>query len=1372
MNLKAANWGQRALVTSAGSTSMLLGTLALVGWAFQIPALTRVGPSYNPMVVNSAVTFVIDGLALILIACGRPGGAAVGAFWSVLAGVLTLAEYALQVDFGIDQMLAVDRGTPAVFPGRLAPNTAFCFVLCGFALWAASRRNSSIRTPTLAGVPGAVVLAIGTVSVFGYAVSFPTYAWGHWTQMAANTGFGFVALGIGIVTVALLDGRRGIDLQSRWPSVATFCAGLTVTLTFAYALVRELEVHTDRVLELGFRFGRQLPETAIVELGQHRIFLVSATTIVGMVGSALLGFVVELALISRRRAEALQSANLNLEKEISDRKRAEEELLASEERFRGAFEQAPHGMCLSAPNGRLLQVNRAYCELVGHSEQELLAGSWSAVTHPEDLDASRAAVEKLLSGQASCLEFEKRYIGSRGNVVQVRMKISLLRDLGGQPSHFVAHVEDITSHKAAELALRRREERFRAAFEYAPFGLALVDREGRILQVNATACHMLGYSEEELIAVPWDGITHPDDIAISREMMSRLECDLAQSVEYEKRYLHKEGRVVSARVRLSMVVDSSDTWHFVAHLEDITERKRAEQAIRTSEERVRLLLDSTAEAIYGIDLQGNCTFANSACLRMLGYHDLQAMIGKNAHNLIHHAHADGSPYPIDECRINRSFQNGEGTHADGEVLWRADGTSFPAEYWSHPVITDGRVVGLVVAFLDITNRKAAEEELVKAKELAEAANLAKSRFLANMSHEIRTPMNGVIGMARLLLDSDLPAAQRRYAEVVRDSAETLKSLLDHVLDLSKIEAGKVTLERLDFRLRQVLEGVVEMLAIAANRKGLELTCLVAPETSCLLRGDAGRLRQVLSNLVANAIKFTERGDVSIRVKQVSEDERSVTLDFAISDTGIGIPKERAGALFSPFVQADVSTTRKYGGTGLGLAISRQLVEMMGGRIGFDSEEGRGSTFHFTAVFEKQPAATGTPADSSGDFHGIKVLVLDDRERNREVVTTLLTSWGCRLREAVDEISALALLHQAVREGDPFEIALVDKDVPDATGEEIGRRMAADPRLAGIRLILMTPFGEQESAMRSQPSPWIACVSKPIIEARLREALAKTFGRKTARQAPPTQRSLPAPPAGRGARRARILLAEDHPINQEVALAILHRLGFDADLVANGAEAVRALRNIDYDLVLMDCEMPEVDGYEATRQIRNSGTGALNPRVPIVAVTANAMPGDREKCLKNGMDDYLPKPIDPDAVAQVLARWLDRPNLVETESLVTKASPSAGDSVFDPAALLKRLAGSHSLAEKLVTGFLEDTPFQLQILRKQLEDGDAPSARRQAHKLKGAAATLSAEALRAVAYEAEQAAIAGQLDRLAELLPAMEGEFERVKVAVKSSEWAL
>ncbi len=1273
-------------------------------------------------------------------------------------------------------MLAVDRITQSAHPGRLAPNTALCFVLCGLAFWCASRPRPSRNSATIIAVFGAVAMAIGTASFLGYLAGFPTYIWGQWTQMAANTAIGLTALGLGVVALAPLGGRGDIDIFPRWPAVATFCAGLTVTLSFAYGFEKDVQSDTDRVLTLGMQFGKTFPTSAILALRENDILLMAAEVVIGILGSVLLGYLVNLTLLSRRRAKDLQSANELLEKEIFDRKRAEEKLLSSEVRFRTAFEQAPHGMCLSGIDGRLLLVSRTFCEMLGRPERELLSANWSELTHPEDLGASQTALVRLLSGQVSCLEFEKRYIGGRGNVVWARVKTSMLRDRAGKPAHFVTHIEDVTGRKAAEQALLQREARFRSAFEYAPFGLALASREGRILQVNATSCRMLGYSAEELLALQWSAISHPEDVAVSLEAMAKLEREQPDWVEYEKRYLHKQGQVVWVRIRISRISETAEGWDFVSHLEDITERKRTEEAIRASEERVRLLMDSTAEAIYGIDLQGACTFANAACLRVLGYADARSVIGKNMHGLCHHTRADGSTYPVDECPISQSFREGEGIHVDDEVLWRADGTRFPAEYWSHPVIDGNKVVGSVVTFLDITTRRRAEEELVRAKELAEAANVAKSRFLANMSHEIRTPMNGVIGMARLLLDSDLPAGPRRYAEVVRNSAETLKSLLDHVLDLSKIEAGKVILEHLDFGLHRVLEGVVEMLAIAAGHKGLELTCLVAPETPCLLRGDAGRLRQIVSNLAANAVKFTERGDVSIRVKPVDDDGRAVTLEFAISDTGIGIPRDRAGALFSPFVQADESTTRKYGGTGLGLTISKQLVEMMGGRIWFDSEEGAGSTFRFTAVFEKQHAAAETPgnaagasrtgANQAGVGRGERVLVLDDRESNRLVVSTLLASWGYRPSGIGDPAAALLLLQQAARDGDPFEIAMVDQEMPAADCKEVVHLIIADPLLTATRLLVMTPFGQPVSAMSLQASPRVACISKPIIEARLLEALAGTGGRTAGPDPAAGDRQAvslsPRPPASG----VRILLAEDNPVNQQVLLAMLGHLGLAADPVFNGAQAIQVLRTTDYDLVLMDCEMPEVDGYEATRRIRNAATGVLNPRVPVVAVTANAMPGDREKCLRSGMDDYLAKPVEPAELAQVLAKWIGRPVPVGQPVPATTAATSGSHEVFDRVGLLKRLAGNHALAERLMAEFLADTPSQLRLLKSLLEEGDAESARRQAHKLKGAAANLSAGALRDAASHAEQAAMAGQLNQVAGLLLTMEQEFERVKCAVQ------
>jgi len=433
-----------------------------------------------------------------------------------------------------------------------------------------------------------------------------------------------------------------------------------------------------------------------------------------------------------------------------------------------------------------------------------------------------------------------------------------------------------------------------------------------------------------------------------------------------------------------------------------------------------------------------------------------------------------------------------------------------------------------------------------------------------------------------------------------------------------------------------------VLANKASEKGLELTCELEPGTPRLLRGDPGRVRQVLVNLLGNAVKFTGQGEVAIRVRLEAENEHHATLRFTVSDTGIGFRQDRASALFEPFVQGDGSTTRRYGGTGLGLTISKQLVEMMGGQIGVESEQGKGSMFWFTAVFEKQPQPSTPLTAVQSSLRDAKVLVVDDHAANRSLVCRLLISWGCRTEESVDGNSALAVLRRAAQEADSFRMALLDMSLPGMDGEELGRRIAADPQLEQTALVLMTDLcrRRQSDWAHLQTLGFTGHVSKPIWERSLREVLlhlgAKPGG------VPPAEATRLQPRVVRGNRRARILVVEDSSTNQEVAVAILGKLGHDADVVASGEEAVRVLQQIDYDAVLMHCEMPEMDGYEATHRIRERRTGTRNPQIPIIAVTADAMPGDRDKCMEVGMSDYLAKPFNPRQLAEVLEKWLITP----------------------------------------------------------------------------------------------------------------------------------
>ncbi|MBF0303844.1 MAG: CHASE domain-containing protein [Desulfamplus sp.] len=840
--------------------------------------------------------------------------------------------------------------------------------------------------------------------------------------------------------------------------------------------------------------------------------------------------------------------------------------------------------------------------------------------------------------------------------------------------------------------------------------------------------------------------------------------------------------------------------------------------LRQSEERYRNLSDLTFETIFFHD-KGVIIDFNHSAIGLTGY-TKEEMLGKN----IFHLFIPEQFHKIIFEKIDKKFVSPyeiQIMKKSGELIW--------VEVQATEIVYNSKDMRCV-AIRDITERKIAEQNLVdtnhqledaieKANEMAvkaQMADIAKSEFLANMSHEIRTPMNGVIGMTALLLDTELTEEQHRFAQIVRSSAESLLTLINDILDFSKIEAKKLDLESVDFDLAEVLEDFACDLARRAQEKGLELIWDTDLDVPLLLNGDPGRLRQILTNLTGNAIKFTESGEVVVRVACVSTNfsvcndnlgqetesikpetgsmkpqiekgqkgslsqENKVMLRFSVRDTGIGIPEDKIDMLFDKFSQADTSTTRKYGGTGLGLAISKQLSELMGGKIGVHSEEGKGSEFWFTACFLRQTEGgeSSQQNQQSADLNGVSALIIDDNSTNRQILMKRLTSWGMRPSEAVDGFQALQSIYHAVENNDPFKVAIIDMQMPGMDGEEVGRRIKSDSRIADIRMVMLTSIGDKGDCKHFKTTGFDGYLTKPVRYNELMAVIASALAGKNSKTQGKSEQSPQYKPyeASYTAtiksglftdKKAKILLAEDNITNQLVAIGIINKIGLQADIASNGLDAINALKQVHYDLVLMDVQMPEMDGFEATRQIRSRESEVLNPNVPIIAMTANAMQGDRDKCLDAGMNDYISKPVDPDDLALMIKRWLLPHIKYKKEPSKQKQSSIP---IWDRASMMIRIMNDEELARIVIDSFIEDTPNQIETLCSYIDKMDAPGVKRQAHTIKGSASQIGGERLRVKAFEIEKMAAECNLDDVKALIFELKNEFKILNEAIEKNKF--
>ena len=788
---------------------------------------------------------------------------------------------------------------------------------------------------------------------------------------------------------------------------------------------------------------------------------------------------------------------------------------------------------------------------------------------------------------------------------------------------------------------------------------------------------------------------------------------------------------------------------------DVSDEQRTLEQVQRSERRLRIIMDQIPVTVSYIDADWRYRYINRAQQSWLGKTESE-VVGHRVRDLV-----DDTVWASIEPKISEALRGQsvplerQRTDRHGNPVWHS-GHHVP------DVSEDGLVVGVYTVFFDTTQRALAEQslrsreqELRQAKDAAENASRAKSEFLANMSHEIRTPMNGVLGLTELLLETQLDDYQRPFVETVRSSGETLLSIINDILDFSKIEAGKLETETLDFDLYQTVEDVVQLLAPRAHAKDLELLCRIDERLPKSLRGDPFRLRQVLTNLIGNALKFTDSGEVVVDVEMADGTTASPpTLRISVTDSGIGINAETRSRLFTPFVQADGSTTRRFGGTGLGLAISRHLIELMGGQIGVDSRVGHGSVFWFTLPLTTAVAAP--PAAQPSLLDGRRALVVDDNATNRDILQHHVQAAGMQAHTVSSGAQALARLRQAAAAGQAYDIALIDMKMPGMDGLQLAAAVRDDPALAGLRLVMVTSLHSREELSRAREAGVSAYLSKPVRRQELYRAMSQSLG-----SAARTDDALHTTGAAL-LLHCKVLMAEDNGVNQVVARNMLRSLGCRYDIVPNGQDALEAVQRGGYDLVLMDCQMPVMDGYAASRAIRawevaQGAADGSTPRIPIVALTANALVGDAETCLAAGMDDHLAKPYSRLQLGKVMARWLPA-HLVErhadTELPPTEpaalapaavaAAPANGGRlalVLDQKSLANIRAldedGESSVLDEVIGMYLDEAPQQLAALHSALAAADGPAMGRIAHALKSASFNVGATALGELCRELER-----------------------------------
>ncbi|NGY58009.1 PAS domain S-box protein [Lentzea sp. NEAU-D13] len=1276
---------------------VVINGIALLGHATGLRMLASIVPGASPMRPVVALMLALSGIALWLIAPETTGtarrrtGQALGLLVT-LVGALVLAEYQTGLHLGVDTLLFPDRVAQwAVtdFPGRPSPHTAIAFVLTGLALALLDIDGRRGHRPAAVLAPAGALVAV--VALLGHAYGL-VYLSGDSRigQMSFSTAVSHIALSVGLLAcrpnrttarvylggaesgevlrqlrlaiTALLVlfglllnavGSKDADSRNAVITVSTAATVLILYVVFLRAgsdldraartqrkLLAELRGERDfnrtvlrslregvliadpsgRVLEVNPRWceitGHPKEKAVGVEPPYPWLPLSSGAPAADDVEEDVLlcrhdgsEIAVQVTTAKVRDGEGIRLV-VSSYRDLTARNEAEAERRRAAERLDHFFDISTDLLCIAGTDGYFKHLNPAWERALGYTVEELMSRPYLDFIHPDDVARTMAESVRQIALSQNTVMFENRYRCRDGSYRWLSWNAVPIEGEG----LVYAVARDTTAQRAADDAGARLAAIVNGTDD-AIIGQTL---DGVITSWNPAAERQYGYTAEETIGRSIELIVPVNE----REELARLQhTDGEQSIRlHDTVRVRKDGSRVHVEVSVSPIRDSTGKIVGVSSIaRDVTERIKAEQ-------RFRQLVLAAPDAMLIVDEHGTIALVNEQTERLFGY-GREDLVGQSIELLIparlRETHVGHRQRYLKDPRHRRM---GTGIELAG---LRRDGSQIPVEISLAPLDTEqGTMVS--AAIRDISERREAEQKLADARDKAVAAAELKSQFVAMVSHEIRTPMNGVIGLADLLLDTPLASTQRRYVEAIHTSGRALLSIINDILDFSKIEAGKLKLVETDFELDEVLEEVVQAVAQAARDKHVEVVCDYPPNLPTALRGDDGRLRQALLNLLGNAVKFTEEGSVLLRAEPLADDSCQVT--FTVLDTGIGIAPEDLARLTEPFSQADAASTRRYGGTGLGLTITRQLVELMGGTLEMTSQLKQGSRFWFTVEFAPQenPLAKHTRVPLRNHMTGNRLLVVDDNPTNLHLISRHAKAWGMNPTAVSDGLAGLEHLREAARASRPFELAVVDQHMPNLDGVGLIHAIAADANIPPVQVVLLTS-GSYHDDRHAENAGAAAILPKPIGPSQLYNCLLEIV----------TPDASPPPPRGSvetitTVSRGRILLAEDNEINQMVAVETLTRMGYQVDVAQDGHEVLELAGTKPYVAILMDCQMPRMDGYTATAELRRREGGGR--RIPIIAMTAHALAEDRQRCLAAGMDDYLTKPIDTSKLQRALDEW--------------------------------------------------------------------------------------------------------------------------------------